>query len=219
ITTHRPRSKFTGFNFDLTQTVPRHKTHDVNSRDQEKSVVQTTINTDKCLIIANSKNPYLHIYGVTSLPYTHIEITGGRAKCARCGENWKRFGVKCYFFSPDFLNWTNSRDRCVKMGGHLIIITSQAEQTFVSTGLGKPHWIGLNDLETEGKWMWVNNQPLTDTGVTFWSTIADGADEPNNWKEENPAGENCASLGDEKGRFRVWFDASCSKTRKYICEK
>ncbi|XP_049331254.1 C-type lectin domain family 4 member E-like [Astyanax mexicanus] len=140
-------------------------------------------------------------------------------KCARCGENWKRFGVKCYFFSPDFLNWTNSRDRCVKMGGHLIIITSQAEQTFVSTGLGKPHWIGLNDLETEGKWMWVNNQPLTDTGVTFWSTIADGADEPNNWKEENPAGENCASLGDEKGRFRVWFDASCSKTRKYICEK
>uniref|UniRef100_A0A8B9GX76 C-type lectin domain-containing protein n=1 Tax=Astyanax mexicanus TaxID=7994 RepID=A0A8B9GX76_ASTMX len=134
--------------------------------------------------------------------------------CGLCGENWKRFGVKCYFFSPDFLNWTNSRDHCVKIGGHLAIITSQAEQ--VSEG---PHWIGLNDLETEGKWMWVNKQPLTETGVTFWNKGKDGVSEPNNWKEEDPSGENCASLGNENGDFTKWFDASCSKARKYICEK
>uniref|UniRef100_A0A8B9GTI7 C-type lectin domain-containing protein n=1 Tax=Astyanax mexicanus TaxID=7994 RepID=A0A8B9GTI7_ASTMX len=115
------------------------------------------------------------------------------------------FGVKCYFFSTDFLNWTNSRDRCVEKGGHLAIITSQAEQVS-----GGPHWFGLNDLETEGKWMWVNNQ--------FWNKGKDGASQPNNRKDEDPSGENCASLGNENGDFTKWFDASCSKTRQYLCE-
>uniref|UniRef100_A0A3B1IRN5 C-type lectin domain-containing protein n=1 Tax=Astyanax mexicanus TaxID=7994 RepID=A0A3B1IRN5_ASTMX len=139
-------------------------------------------------------------------------------KCGRCGEGWRPFGVKCYFFSTDFLNWTNSRDRCVEKGGHLAIITSQAEQTFVTMHLRGPHWFGLNDLETEGKWMWVNNQPLTDTGVTFWNKGKDGASQPNNRKDEDPSGENCASLGNENGDFTKWFDGSCSKTRQYLCE-
>ncbi|KAI4896068.1 hypothetical protein NFI96_034419, partial [Prochilodus magdalenae] len=90
---------------------------------------------------------------------------------------------------------------------------------FVSPRVGEMHWIGLNDLETEGKWMWVNNQTLNETGVTFWYKHGNGQAEPDNWKQQDPSGENCASLGMDSGFMDKWFDASCSKLRKYICEK
>uniref|UniRef100_A0A3B4BWA3 C-type lectin domain-containing protein n=1 Tax=Pygocentrus nattereri TaxID=42514 RepID=A0A3B4BWA3_PYGNA len=135
-------------------------------------------------------------------------------KCALCGEGWRLFGVKCYNFSTDKLNWTMSRDYCAEKGGHLVIITSQAEQDFVSSGVHDNYWIGLNDLETEGKWMWVNNQTLTETGVTFWYERHGQPNEPDNWTEEDPSGENCAKL-DYSDK---WFDASCRERKKFICE-
>ncbi|KAL7829259.1 hypothetical protein AOLI_G00301440 [Acnodon oligacanthus] len=140
-------------------------------------------------------------------------------KCALCGEGWRPFGLKCYYFSADKLNWTMSRDYCAEKGGHLVLITSQAEQDFISSRVGEHHWIGLNDLETEGKWVWVNNQTLTETGVTFWFKRTNHQDEPDNWTQMDPSGENCACLGDENGTTNKWFDAYCFKLKKYICEK
>ncbi|KAK3506439.1 hypothetical protein QTP70_017065 [Hemibagrus guttatus] len=115
--------------------------------------------------------------------------------CALCEEGWKSLGLKCYYFSTDKLNWTQGRDLCVEKGGHLVIITNQPEQEFVASQIGETHWIGLNDLETEGQWMWVNNEPLNERDVTRPGK----PDEPDNWKEEDPAGENCAALGHENG--------------------
>ncbi|XP_060720830.1 C-type lectin domain family 4 member E-like [Tachysurus vachellii] len=78
----------------------------------------------------------------------------------------------------------------------MVIITSQTEQDFLFSKKIKKHWIGLNDLKTEGQWMWVNNQPLNETGVTFWFSSPGGANEPDNWTKMDPSGENCAALGD-----------------------
>ncbi|KAK3506440.1 hypothetical protein QTP70_017066 [Hemibagrus guttatus] len=117
------------------------------------------------------------------------------------------------------MNWTQSRDFCVEKGGHLVIITNQPEQDFVFSQIRETHWIGLNDLETEGQWMWVNNQPLKETGITFWYSAPEGPNEPDNWKEEDPSGENCAALGDARGNMHKWFDASCRMIKKCICEK
>ncbi|KAK3508580.1 hypothetical protein QTP70_034019, partial [Hemibagrus guttatus] len=139
--------------------------------------------------------------------------------CALCEEGWKSLGLKCYYFSTDKLNWTQGRDLCVEKGGHLVIITNQPEQEFVASQIGETHWIGLNDLETEGQWMWVNNQPLNERGVTFWYRSPQGISEPDNWKEEDPAGENCVALGHEEGFTNKWFDASCRKLKQFICEK
>ncbi|KAF4080632.1 hypothetical protein AMELA_G00173550 [Ameiurus melas] len=112
-----------------------------------------------------------------------------------------------------------SRDYCVRKGSHLVIITNQTEQNFASSQIGETHWIGLNDLETEGKWMWVNNQPLKKTDVTFWYSPQGGSSEPDNWNKENPSGEDCAALGHEIGDINKWFDASCLKRKRFICEK
>ncbi|KAG1948401.1 CD209 antigen-like protein D [Pimephales promelas] len=81
---------------------------------------------------------------------------------------------KLHLFSSNRLNWTSSRDVCVSKGADLVTITSQSEQDFLVSKINEPTWIGLNDLDTEGHWVWVNNQTLTDIGLQVW---APGADE------------------------------------------
>ncbi|XP_066531597.1 uncharacterized protein [Hoplias malabaricus] len=140
-------------------------------------------------------------------------------KCAQCGEGWRFFGASCYYFSTDELNWMMSQDSCTEKGGHMVIITNREEQDFLSSYAGETRWIGLNDLETEGQWKWLNNQSLAETGVTFWYEHENGSGEPDNWKVVDPSGENCAALGVESGNINTWFDASCQTLKKYICEK
>ncbi|KAI7808210.1 putative C-type lectin domain family 4 member F-like [Triplophysa rosa] len=79
------------------------------------------------------------------------------------------------------------------------------------------YWIGLNDLETEGRWVWVNNQTLNETGVQFWYKRESEQSEPDNWKEEDPSGENCACV--DLKISHIWYDVSCKRNIKFICEK
>ncbi|XP_062841315.1 perlucin-like protein [Trichomycterus rosablanca] len=142
-----------------------------------------------------------------------------KKSCELCDEGWRSLGLKCYFFSTNNLNWMASRDSCVEKGGHLVIITSQAEQDFLSSNIKETHWMGLNDLETEGKWMWVNNKTLDETGVKCWYTRTNQPSEPDNWREEDPSGENCACMGHLFGAVGDWFVVTCRRKQKYICEK
>ncbi|XP_056088724.1 C-type lectin domain family 4 member K-like [Rhinichthys klamathensis goyatoka] len=75
------------------------------------------------------------------------------------------WGGKLYYFSSDQLTWSSSRAFCVSKGADLVTITSQSEQMFLYSELKDHYWIGLNDLDTEGDWVWVNSQTLNDTGV------------------------------------------------------
>ncbi|XP_047665774.1 C-type lectin domain family 6 member A-like [Tachysurus fulvidraco] len=160
-----------------------------------------------------------------ALKVKDLEVQENLTSCSanknneQCEEGWKSLGLKCYYFSSFKLNWEQSRDYCVEKGGHLVIITSQTEQNFVVSQIGETHWIGLHDLETEGQWIWVNNQPLKETSVTFWYSAPGRPDEPDNWKEEDPSGENCAALGHVNGDTDKWFDAHCGAIKKCICEK
>ncbi|XP_062841305.1 CD209 antigen-like protein E [Trichomycterus rosablanca] len=145
--------------------------------------------------------------------HIHEVISKANKSCELCDKGWRSLGLKCYFFSTSNLNWMASRDSCVEKGGHLVIITSQAEQDFLASQIKDLHWMGLNDLEMEGKWMWVNNKTLDEIGVKFWYTRTDQPSEPDNWRVENPSGENCACTGHQ------WVDVSCRRREKYICEK
>ncbi|XP_043074140.1 C-type lectin domain family 4 member F-like isoform X2 [Puntigrus tetrazona] len=121
---------------------------------------------------------------------------------------------KIYLFSVDKLNWSRSRDFCVSKGTDLVTITSQSEQDFLFSKIKEMHWIGLNDLETEGHWVWVNNQTLNETGVQFWYKRMNEKSEPDNWKEDDPNGEHCAII-----KHFSWYDVSCEHKRNFICEK
>ncbi|XP_048059659.1 C-type lectin domain family 4 member F-like isoform X2 [Megalobrama amblycephala] len=124
-----------------------------------------------------------------------------------------------YFFSSHKLNWLSSRAFCVSKGADLVIITSQSEQMFLISKIKESHWIGLNDLDTEGHWVWVNNQTLNETGVQFWFKRDTQKSEPDNWRVVDPTGENCAVVKNEAIGSNDWFDISCNYQKKFICAK
>uniref|UniRef100_A0A673LI55 C-type lectin domain-containing protein n=1 Tax=Sinocyclocheilus rhinocerous TaxID=307959 RepID=A0A673LI55_9TELE len=116
---------------------------------------------------------------------------------------------KCYFFSSKKQTWFESRDLCVASKARLVSINNKEIQDFLVSKIKETHWIGLNDLETEGHWVWMNSQTLSETGVQFWHMRVSWPSEPDNWKEDDPSGENCASLGYWEGFLNEWFDNSC----------
>ncbi|GEM_PF-479837 len=82
-------------------------------------------------------------------------------------------------------SWTSAEQEAVSLGGHLVTINGQPEQDWVwSTfgsygGVRRSLWIGLNDVVTEGTFVWSSGEP-----VTFLNWL-DG--QPDN---NTPAGED-----------------------------
>lgn len=76
-------------------------------------------------------------------------------------------------------SWAQAEAEAVALGGHLVSITSAAENAFlVSTFLtvpqaqALPYWIGLNDAASEGQFVWSSGEAVT---YTNWAS-----GEPNN---------------------------------------
>ncbi|KAB0388402.1 hypothetical protein FD755_003358 [Muntiacus reevesi] len=131
----------------------------------------------------------------------------GLLDCTRvtCPEGWLPFQGKCYYFSPSTKTWDEARTFCQENYSHLVIISNSAEQDFVAKAHGSPrvYWLGLNDINVEGDWRWLDGSPVT---LSFWDP-----QEPNNLYNN----ENCASMN--KGG--TWNDLSCDKTTYWICER
>uniref|UniRef100_A0A3P9DKY2 C-type lectin domain-containing protein n=1 Tax=Maylandia zebra TaxID=106582 RepID=A0A3P9DKY2_9CICH len=113
----------------------------------------------------------------------------------------------CYYFSISQSSWKQSRDECRAKGGDLVKIDSREEQD--------KFWIGLTDSAVEGRWLWVDGS-LLDESLKFWA-----GKEPNNVTEGDPDGEDCVRMGEEfeNKDLKCWFDQSCSKPQRSICEK
>ena len=90
--------------------------------------------------------------------------------------NQQNYNGHSYYRSTGSMTWTDARQACINMGGHLVTSTSLAENNFLF-GLWPNGWIGLTDEVTEGVWRWV-------TGETYsWSYWNSG--EPNNAGNED----------------------------------
>nr|XP_046182867.1 C-type lectin domain family 4 member D-like isoform X1 [Oncorhynchus gorbuscha] len=147
-----------------------------------------------------------------------------------CAHDWMCHRKHCYYFSNDSLTWVESQDKCVSMGGQLVIIDSLSEQTILDKKVGAimsggedKFWIGLTDQKEEGKWLWVDDTPL-DSNNSFWFASQNGEKEPDNWQgdeeRKNPDGEDCARMGEEGGTHdgKSWFDVNCGWSHRRICE-
>lgn len=86
------------------------------------------------------------------------------------------FNGHSYYRSTGSMTWTDARQACLNMGGHLVTSTTLAENNFLFS-LWPNGWIGLTDEVTEGTWRWVTNEPFT------WSNWNGG--EPNNSNNED----------------------------------
>uniref|UniRef100_A0A8C6ST55 C-type lectin domain-containing protein n=2 Tax=Neogobius melanostomus TaxID=47308 RepID=A0A8C6ST55_9GOBI len=156
----------------------------------------------------------------TGIKTTPKEMTTVPPCVVQCDAGWELSGTKCYYFSSNTLNWTNSRDMCGSLSGHLVKIESREEQTFLLSKLplGAWFWIGLTDSETEGQWKWTDGSPLNQS-LTFWWR------EPDDWTGPNAEfleGEDCAIILPKEECLLekiCWRDVYCGHSLKFICEK
>ncbi|XP_026087229.1 C-type lectin domain family 6 member A-like [Carassius auratus] len=169
---------------------------------------------DKLAVYYTRVREHLHINEKTLEKLNRLNHSTG---CALCAVHWIHSGGKCYYFSTVKMNWTQSRDHCVTLGGHLVIINSKTEQDFVTSNVEETHWIGLNDLETEGHWVWVNNKPVNNS-VKFWMKRKNDISESDNWTKVHPDGEDCACLGHINGETDFWMDTYCFEEKRFVCE-
>lgn len=90
--------------------------------------------------------------------------------------NQQNYNGHSYYRSTGSMTWTDARQACINMGGHLVTSTSLAENNFLFN-LWPNGWIGLTDEQTEGVWKWVTGEPYS------WSYWNSG--EPNNAGNED----------------------------------
>ena len=72
------------------------------------------------------------------------------------------------------MSWTDAKAYCENLGGHLVTVTSQAEQTFLENTFfttASEMWFymigGYRESYTSTKWMWVTGEPFN---FSNWST-------------------------------------------------
>jgi hypothetical protein len=130
-------------------------------------------------------------------------VTAGRKPIP---EEAKVFGGHHYLVVVKTVTWHEAKKQCEDMGGHLVIITSKAENSFVSRLADfQTTFIGCTDENKEGDWRWVDGTRVT------WKNWAKG--EPSNHNGKEHYGE----LYDTDG---VWNDLQKNNPDiiGYICE-
>ena len=123
------------------------------------------------------------------------------------------FEKHSYKFIPKKESWLRAKKSAEKMGGYLVVINSEDEEKYLEKKtqeilgvVDQGVWIGLNDIDEEGKWSWVNGDKLT---YTKWHK-----GEPNN-NCGHP--ESCVLLN--KRADYGWNDGAMDSEHYYIVEK
>ena len=105
-----------------------------------------------------------------------------------------------YYRSTGSMTWTAAKAACANMGGHLVTVTTSAENTFIFN-LWPSGWIGLTDEVTEGVWQWVTGEAYS---YSSWNP-----GEPNNSGNE----DYIQFVGGGK-----WNDLSNANSLPYVLE-
>uniref|UniRef100_H3APD1 Macrophage mannose receptor 1 n=1 Tax=Latimeria chalumnae TaxID=7897 RepID=H3APD1_LATCH len=114
--------------------------------------------------------------------------------------------------------WFNARNACIHLGGNLASIANDREQAFLTSKLDSVKvnvWIGLNDVNSEHRFLWTDGK-----GVHY-----------TNWAKGYPAGGSgsflfsdtmvdCVVMNNEiKLSAGTWMDKDCYLEYGYVCQK
>jgi hypothetical protein len=117
-----------------------------------------------------------------------------------------------YWFCTRPRSFLDARTQCQSLapGADLAVISTSQENTALwsqAVNLREQHyWIGLDDLATEGQFLWSDGTLEDASGFNSWSP-----GEPNNWNDS----EDCAHLWSFEPS---WNDISCAESMGAICE-
>jgi len=174
------------------------------------------------LLFIRAVIPYNRIYSTggygTSYPkgrwltkYVEIEWrvnlpgTGGKAN------NEVRSAGSRYELGDEELAWGDAKRACQEKGGHLVTISSQAENDLVAgllrdNGVSKA-WIGYSDKNREDDWQWVTG------GSGPYTNWAPG--EPNDAGGKEDGAEICA----DDGAWNDWaMPDNQDQKHRFVCE-
>ncbi|XP_063858534.1 uncharacterized protein LOC135099855 isoform X1 [Scylla paramamosain] len=122
-----------------------------------------------------------------------------------CENGWSLYESSCYNVDDTVkLDWLQGQIYCNDINAEYVQITSSDEARFLKDLLTSDAWIGLNDKNTEGNYVWTDGSPAT---FTEWFN-----GEPNNVKNED-----CTEM--RKSMDFWWNDSSCSNKKSVLCEK
>merc|ERR1712098_989542 len=149
-------------------------------------------------------------------------VSASSVSAAPCENGWTQFGQKCFKFFAKKTSWVSAETDCLKNGGYLASIESQAQNDFIAGTLLKniPDFAGIQvyiggvQFEEGGyaskHWGWTDRSRF---GYTNWES-----------PQEDIGNENCMTMmmrnhiKDTRGK---WNDVACA-TRNwfpYICYK
>nr|XP_006815389.1 PREDICTED: uncharacterized protein LOC100369221 [Saccoglossus kowalevskii] len=162
--------------------------------------VFTTASVTKQAI--STEEPVTTIVSTTSAPTTNILTT--ESGCIR------------YHVVSSKKTWQQSKSECENIGGVLASLHTQAifqaVRSFILNGnfdgKVKGYWIGLNDLNNEGSFEWLNGEPFD------WTRWANK--QPNDNNQGSSGGQDCVQLW--KKTSYTWDDNSCHQKRGYVCQ-
>lgn len=113
--------------------------------------------------------------------------------------NTLHYGTHKYQLVTSALNWADARQAAEAMGGHLAIISSEQENSAISSfllsqsvtfptasdGGGAQYvWLGASDMAEEGSWVWTDGSDLT--GYDNWGSGINGS-EPDDFNSNQDA--------------------------------
>ncbi|XP_069836037.1 C-type lectin domain family 2 member B-like isoform X1 [Dendropsophus ebraccatus] len=78
-------------------------------------------------------------------------------RSAPCEDDWIWYRGKCYYFSTEHKNWSDSERFCRSHDASLAIIDNKVEYDFMFRFKGsESHWIGLRRTDNNTAWIWTD---------------------------------------------------------------
>ncbi|XP_078359625.1 uncharacterized protein LOC144644082 isoform X4 [Oculina patagonica] len=129
-----------------------------------------------------------------------------KKKVEDCGKGWKKLTLNsvrgCYKLFKEPKTWEHALVSCMDEQASLASILSDDEETMISQVYSKSDfWIGYNDIDNEGDWVWSDRMTSSYT----------------NWDDKSPnnGGVSCAIVT----RTGKWHDEPCQGQYSFICKK
>ena len=99
--------------------------------------------------------------------------------------------------------WQEAEAVCKEEGGHLAMVKTQATHDYVTKTWQNDFCIGVNDISTEGSYIFVDGSPVT---TTYWAPK-----QPDNHGNN----EDCVHYVPNKQK---WNDARCDLKKNFLCQ-
>ncbi|XP_078617535.1 uncharacterized protein LOC144885488 [Branchiostoma floridae x Branchiostoma japonicum] len=143
----------------------------------------------------------------TTMPTRVATTTQTMAAVCPIAPDYVIFNGICYKDFDELKTYEEARQTCAADGGLLAMPRDSATNAYIhNLGGNEIRWIGLNDLNNEGQFVYEDGQTLTSSGYSNWI-----GSEPN----DAHGGEDCTVVD---GSGHGWIDISCSLRRGFICQ-